>query len=100
MENLTGNSFDKSLMMEWIKDMSGFGPRRAGSPAGHKNEDFLMEQLRNFGLKAIHKEPIPIVYRETQKAILELDEGDGFKPLNAQWIPFSAYTPAQGIEGR
>ena len=99
MENVTSNSFDKSLMMEWIESMSGFGPRRAGSPAGHKNEDFLMEQLRSFGLEAVHKEPIPIVYRETKKAILELDEGEGFKPLKAQWIPFSAYTPEQGIEG-
>ena len=99
MENANSNSFDKSLMMEWIITMSGFGPRRAGSPAGHKNEDFLMEQLKSFGLEAVHKEPIPIVYRETKKAILELDEGEGFRSLKAQWIPFSAYTPDQGIEG-
>ena len=99
MENININSFDKSLMMEWIKEMASFGPRRAGSPAGHNNEDFLMEQLRNFGLEAVHKEPIPIIYRETQKAVLELDKGEGFKPLKAQWIPFSAYTPEQGIEG-
>lgn len=99
MENVNSNSFDKSLMMEWIETMSGFGSRRAGSPAGHKNEDFLIEQLRNFGLKTVRKEPIPIVYRETKEAILELDEGEGFKPLKAQWIPFSAYTPGQGIEG-
>ncbi len=99
MENVTSNFFDKSLMMGWIESMSGFGPRRAGSPAGHKNEDFLMGQLKSFGLEAIHKEPIPIVYRETKKAILELDEGEGFKSVKAQWIPFSAYTPEQGIEG-
>jgi hypothetical protein len=99
MQNVTSSSFDKSLMMEWIKKMSDFGPRRAGSPAGHNNEDFLMEHLRNFGLEAVHKEPIPIIYRETQKAVLEINEGAGFKPLNAQWIPFSAYTPDQGIEG-
>ena len=99
MENANSNSFDKSLMMEWIITMSGFGPRRAGSPAGHKNKDFLMEQLKSFGLEAVHKEPIPIEYRETKKAILELDEGEGFRSLKAQWIPFSAYTPDQGIEG-
>lgn len=99
MENIFNNSFDKTLMMEWIKEMSGFGPRRAGSPAGHKNEDFLMEQLMNFGLEAVHKESIPILYRETNKALLEIDDGEGFKPLMAQWIPFSAYTPEQGIEG-
>jgi hypothetical protein len=99
MENNFSNSFDKSLMMEWIKEMSDFGPRRAGSPAGHKNEDYLTEKLMNFGLQDVHKEPVPVVYRETLKAVLELDEGEGFKPLRAQWIPFSAYTPEEGIEG-
>ena len=99
MENLKGNSFDMSLMMKWIKDMSGFGPRRAGSPAGHKNEDYLIEQLKNFGLEDVHKESIPVEYRETQRAVLELDEGEGFKPIKAQWIPYSAYTPDEGIAG-
>jgi hypothetical protein len=99
MENKKSISFEKSLMMEWIETMAGFGPRRAGSPAGHKNEDYIMGLLKDFGLDAVRKEPIPVVYRETQKAVLELDEGEGFKPLQAQWIPFSAYTPGQGIEG-
>jgi hypothetical protein len=99
MEDKKSSFFDASLMMEWIKVMSSFGPRRAGSPAGHKNEDYLMGLLEDFGLETVHKEPIPIVYRETKKAIVELEEGEVFKPLNAQWIPFSAYTPEQGIVG-
>jgi len=99
MENISSNFFDSSLIMEWIKKMTSFGPRRAGSSAGHKNEDFLMEQLRDFGIENVHKEPIPIEYRETQKAVLEVDDGEGFKPIKAQWIPFSAYTPEKGIEG-
>lgn len=99
MENPASDYFDKSLMMQWIKDMSDFGPRRAGSPAGHKNEDYLVEKLRGFGIESVHKEPIPIIFRETNQASLEIDEGEGFKPLQAQWIPFSAYTPEQGLEG-
>jgi len=58
MENKLSNSFDKSLMMEWVKEMSDFGPRRAGSPAGHKNENYLTEKLINFGLEDVHKEPV------------------------------------------
>ena len=99
MKNTTSSLFDKSLMMDWIKTMSDFGPRRAGSSAGHKTEDFLIEQLKDFGLQDVHKEPISIVYRETQNASLEIEDGKGFKSLNAQWIPYSAYTPEQGIEG-
>ncbi|MFA6126207.1 MAG: M28 family peptidase [Bacteroidales bacterium] len=99
MENPTSNSFDQTLMMKWIKDMSGFGPRRAGSEAGLKNEEYLMARLLEFGLVDVHKEPIPVVCRETQKAIVEIDDGHGFKPLQVQWIPYSAYTPDSGIEG-
>jgi len=91
--------FDQDLMMGWIKEMSGFGPRRAGSASGHKNEDFLMDKLSGFGIDDIHKEPIPIIYRETRKAVLEVADGDKFVPLKAQWIPFSAYTPEEGIVG-
>jgi hypothetical protein len=99
MENPTSGSFDQHLMMQWINDMCSFGPRRAGSPAGHQNEDYLIKQLQNFGLDNVHKEPIPIVYRETKTACLEINEGTGFNELPAQWIPFSAYTPDKGIEG-
>ena len=99
MENKFSNSFDKSLMMEWITEMSDFGPRRAGSFAGHQNEEYLTGKLINFGLEDVHKEPIPVIYRETHKAVLELDDGEGFKQLQAQWIPFSAYTPDEGIVG-
>jgi len=97
--NTKGISFDQKLMMEWIKDMSDFGPRRAGSTAGHENEDYLAEKLMEFGLESVHKEPIPIVYRNTREAILEIDEGNGFRSVDSQHIPFSAYTPDQGIEG-
>ena len=30
MENKLSSSFDESLMIEWVKEMSGFGARRAG----------------------------------------------------------------------
>jgi len=99
MEDKNHNNFDQSVMMGWIRDMSSFGPRRAGSPAGHKNENYLLKHLKDFGLENVHEEPIPITYRETIKGLLEVDEGGGYKPLNAQWIPYSAYTPDQGIEG-
>ena len=98
MTNSTADSFNSSLMMGWIKDMSGFGPRRAGSMAGHQTEDYLIDKLSSFGLESIRKEPIPITYRETTKAIFEINEGNGFKAMDAFPIPFSAYTPDEGIE--
>ena len=91
--------FDADEMFGWIEHMSNMGPRRPGSPADLENEDFLVEQLQASGVEAVHKEPIPIVYWEARKGVLELDEGNGFRPMNAHWIPYTAFTPEEGIEG-
>jgi hypothetical protein len=99
MQGTNEDLFNASRMMDVVKELSGFGPRRAGSPADHQAEDYLFEKLKALGLEAVRKEPIPIVYRETQKASLELDDGSGFQAIPAQWIPYCAFTPEQGIEG-
>lgn len=90
--------FDSNEMFGWIEQMFNMGPRRPGSFVGHKNEDFLLRQLQILGVKTVHKEPLNIQYWEAHRAILELDGGDGFKPVNAQEIPYVAFTPEQGIE--
>jgi hypothetical protein len=94
----TKNSFDAGEMFGWVERMAGMGPRRPGSPAGCQNEDFLVEQLRTGGVEAVRKEPIPITYWEAHNGVLELDEGDGFRPMNAHWIPYCSFTPEKGIE--
>ena len=92
------SSFDAAEMFSWIERMAGMGPRRPGSTADRKNEDFLVEQLRAGGVEAVRKEPIPITYWEAHNSVLELDEGDGFRPTNAHYIPYAAFTPERGIE--
>jgi hypothetical protein len=92
------NSFDADEMFGWVERMAGMGPRRPGSPADQENEDFLVEQLRAAGLETVRKEPIPITYWEAQDSLLELDEGDGLRPIDAHWIPYAAFTPEHGIE--
>ncbi len=92
-------AFSSTEMMDWIKDMANFGPRRAGSAAGHQNENYVYEKLKSFGLQNVRKEPISIGYRETLQALLEISDGEVYNPMPVQPIPFSAYTPAEGIEG-
>jgi len=93
------NSFDAAEMFGWIERVAGMGPRRPGSPADQENEDFLVEQLCAAGVEAVRKEPIPITYWEAQDSVLELDEGDGFRSMDAHWIPYCSFTPEKGIEG-
>jgi stage V sporulation protein SpoVS len=90
--------FASTEMMGWIREMSSFGARRAGSPAGLANEDYLIGKLKAFGLANIRKEPIPVEYFQPGKSLVEIGTDAGLKPFNAQWIPYCRFTPAEGIE--
>lgn len=90
--------FSSSEMMGWIREMASFGARRAGSPAGLANEDYLIKKLREFGLSDVRKEPIPVECFQPEKSRVEVHTGTAWKPLAAQWIPYCQFTPLEGIE--
>jgi len=92
--------FASTEMMVWVREMASFGARRAGSPAGLANEDYLVGKLREFGFGTIRKEPIPVEFHQPEKSLLEIDTGAGLKPFDAQWIPYCRFTPPEGLESR
>ncbi len=85
-------------MLGWIHEMISFGPRRAGSPAGLANEDYLIGKLKEFGLSNVHEEPIPVETFQPTQSRVEIATGAGRKTFNAQWIPYCCFTPAEGTE--
>ncbi|MBL0311248.1 MAG: M28 family peptidase [Holophagaceae bacterium] len=91
-------SFSSTEMLGWIREMASFGPRRAGSPAGLANEDYLIGKLKEFGLSNIRKEPIPVETFQPEQSRVEIDTGAGLKAFNAQWIPYCRFTPPDGLE--
>jgi hypothetical protein len=93
-------SFSSSELMGWIREMASFGARRAGSPAGLANEDYLVAKLTEFGLERIRKEPIPVEHQRVDSSLVEIDGGAGFRPFEAQWIPYCRFTPPEGIDSR
>ncbi|MCF8149109.1 MAG: M28 family peptidase [Burkholderiaceae bacterium] len=93
-------AFSSDEMMGWIREMAAFGARRAGSPAGLANEDYLAAKLTEFGLANVRKEPIPVEHYRPDSSRVEIDAGAGFQPFNAQWIPYCRFTPAAGIEAQ
>jgi hypothetical protein len=93
-------AFSSDEMMTWIREMAAFGARRSGSPGGLANEDYLVAKLTEFGLANIRKEPILVEYYRPDKLLVEIDKGAGFKPFNAQWIPYCRFTPADGVESQ
>jgi hypothetical protein len=79
--------------------MAALGPRRAGSAAGLENEQLLLGELRAAGLENVRAEPIPITTWEVAKSALAIDSGNGYQPMEAQWMPYAAFTPEAGVEG-
>lgn len=86
--------FSSGEMMEWIRTLASFGPRRAGTEAGHRAEEWLVDQLQAFGLGGVHKESIPVEAYAPRDTRLEV----GGTSFAAQWIPYCKYTPAEGLE--
>ncbi|MBL0211919.1 MAG: M28 family peptidase [Holophagaceae bacterium] len=80
--------------------MASFGPRRAGSPAGLANEEYLLGKLREFGLCNIRKEAISVEYYEPGNSCLEIESEARYRPFDAQWIPHCRFTPPTGIESK
>lgn len=98
MENKPDNHFNQETMFKWIEDMASLGPRKAGSKAGHQCENYLFDKLSEFGLKNIRKEEIPVGYWEAHDSSVEIFDGEGYKTLPSQWIPYTAFTDEKGIE--
>jgi len=95
IENL---EFNPAEMMEWVKRQAAMGPRRPGSPAGHRNENFLFGKLKEFGLESVRKEPIPITYWAAEEYSLEVGEAGNLEPLHCFYIPYTRFTPEPALQ--
>ncbi|MBL0245277.1 MAG: hypothetical protein IPQ22_15225 [Rhodoferax sp.] len=88
--------FDEAAMTTWIREMTAWGPRRAGSQAGHHCEDYLVSKLQSFGIADVRKEAIPVEVYEVNRFSLEVNNGGGYREIEGQWIPHCAFTPRPG----
>ncbi len=92
--------FDVDQMLSWVKQQTELGPRRAGSPAGRKNEDLLVGELKSFGIESVRTEPIDVTHCEAARWRFDVESGGSRQSLDCFPIPFAAYTPAEGIDAR
>ncbi len=84
-------------IFSWIKDLASFPHRRPGSPEDLKAEEYLISQLKKLGIKNITKEEIPIKYWQAEKWSLKVETDSGFKPFPCFYVPYTGFTPEQGI---
>lgn len=86
-------------MQRWIAAQTDLGPRRPGSPAGHRQENQLAEALTSFGYSSVRKEPIPLTYWDTTETELSVSGPEGTRQLDCFPIPYSAFTSESSLGG-
>jgi len=90
---------DRDVIFGWIKDMYGLGPRRPGTEADHRCEDYLAGRLEEMGFSDVKKDPIPIRVWEAREFKLEVAaRGAGFEQVESHFIPYTTFTPESGVE--
>jgi hypothetical protein len=88
-----GDLFSSDELFGWVEQQASFGPRRAGSEAGKKNEGFVFSRLESFGLEKVRREPVPVTYWNAERASLLVEGAD----ISSFGIPFTAFTGPGGI---
>lgn len=82
-------------MVSWIRQVVGFGTRRPGYRQSLAVENWLEEKLREFGLREVRLEPVPVNRWEPEMTSLFLVESNLEIPCFP--IPYTAWTPAAGL---
>lgn len=83
------HDFDPAELKTWVKQQADMGPRRPGSAAGHQNEEFLLEKLKEFGLENVRKEPVSITHWEAEEYSLAVGEEGQLEPTHCFYIPYT-----------
>ncbi|NOY42959.1 MAG: M28 family peptidase [Planctomycetes bacterium] len=83
-------------MQNWIQEIVAFGVRRPGSPENLATEQYLVQKFKEFGLTDTHCEPVPVNYWAPQS--VELSVAKLGQKIDCFAVPYTAWTPAEGIE--
>ena len=85
-------------MLGWIRQIVGFGTRRPGYPQSLQVEQWLEAKFREFGLREIHREPVPVNY--WKPAVTSLTFPAIAVELPCFPVPYTSWTATEGIEAR
>ena len=95
--SVTGpGEFDTSQMLATIQRIVGFGVRRPGYAQSLAVEQWLEAAWQEAGLTEIRREPVPVNCWEPTRTALAT--ADGTLDLPCFPIPYTAWTPAAGLD--
>ena len=95
--SVTGpGQFDTSQMLATIQRIVGFGVRRPGYAQSLAVEQWLEAAWQEAGLTEIRREPVPVNCWEPTRTALAT--ADGTLDLPCFPIPYTAWSPAAGLE--
>lgn len=83
-------------MLGWIQEIVACGIRRPGSPGGLATEHLLERKFSEFGLADVRREPVPVNHWAPLTAAVHFVDDRRHVPCFS--VPYTAWTPAGGIE--
>lgn len=86
----------KQDMLEWIRQIVALGVRRPGAPSDQATEEWLLERFREFSLKDIRTEPVPVNHWAPSQT--ELCIPNAGQTVSCFPIPYTAWTEEHPAE--
>ena len=91
------DQFDLDRMLAWARHLYDLGPRRPGSEAGVRAEEYLCGLLCGFGIQDVRCEPVDFVGWFHHRASLVMGGAGGSMSLPVEPIVYTAFTKDGGI---
>jgi Iap family predicted aminopeptidase len=93
------DALDSNYVFEFAERLSRIGTyelgfRPAGSKAGHRAGDVILEEMRSLGLEDVHKESFPVYAWDFGGARVDVA---GCDPMPASSFPPTPGTPSEGL---
>ena len=97
MKNEISLSPKKEEMINWIMTICDKGYRRPGSPASHKVEQFLVDELKSFGFEDVHKQTIDIPLWEPKKWQFTFKTENKIYEVPCFYACYTTFTDLNGV---
>ncbi len=91
------DQFDRDRMLAWARHLYDLGPKRPGSEAGVRAEEYLCGLFCGFGIADVRCEPVDFTGWFHHRASLTIGGAGGSMSLPVEPIVYTSFTPDSGI---
>src|SRR5438132_545513 len=87
------------MLRHWKVLCEDIGERRAGTKSETAAANYIVHQLKSFGLNPVQPEPFPCTSVRGSRVELQIQTGQKFRLIPARSLVGAAATPTKGVSG-